>query len=488
MTEVTPVSLEYQSPSAKLVFIDRVAPSGWNPRTIKRDRFLNLCRSIAADPSFLWHRPVLAQGDGEIYAGNMRWRAVKYLWEKGTPANPSRKNLASPPIWAQQASEAGIEPGTIPAIVEDVPELVAKERAMRDNAAWGEWQEDQLSEVVFNLQAMGSDLSILGFDDKELAALLAASGASGESGVDAGAVEPPVDPLVRTGDLWKLGDHRLVCGDCSKSKDVARLMDDSRAALVMTDPPYGIDYAAVVDGRVNQRAGGWEDITGDSSVDPDALYAMLTDAFTAARDLALDPNAAWFVWHPPLENREIFRRALNSVGVKVRKEIVWTKPRIVFGRLEYHWQHEPCMYGWGAGRPEFYGDRSESTLWQVEFGPREEVHPTRKPVELWGRAMRNHTQKGDGCFDGFAGSGPCLIAAEQLGRTAYVMDIEPGFCDAMLERWARMTGQDPVRDDGVTWSLLRENLPEMQSALPIDDDDDELPEDIAGQLYGEDSN
>jgi len=402
-------------------------PAPWNPRLIRDPRFEQLCRSLADDPAFLWRRPILATVTGEVMAGNMRLRAAQHLG------------------WLE-----------VPAILDDIPERLARERALKDNNQWGEWQEDDLAALVYDLGQQGGDLSLLGFDDKELTRLLDSVGALGEG--DDAIPEPPAEPITRPGDLWLLGPHRLLCGDSTRPEDVARLMGGQRASVLMTDPPYGVGYDEIVESRENQKRGGWERIANDGVADD--LGGLLAAAFGNARDLALQDDAAWFCWHPPGANSAVFRSALEDAGVHVHKQIIWVKPHFVFGRWEYHWQHEPCWYGWREGQhPEFYGDRSESTVWAVEHeggiktrnGPAMASlglgeHPTQKPPELWERAIRNHSRSAQGVFDPFAGSGPAVTAAQRLGRVAYVMDAEPKFCDVIVQRWAHLTGDTARRE------------------------------------------
>ncbi len=198
--------------AAKLVPLPRLHPAAWNPRTISDERFQNLCRSIQADPNFLWRRPVLAQADGTVYAGNMRYRAAEHL------------GLAA-----------------IPAIVEDVPDHLARERALRDNQQWGEWVADDLALLLADLAREGSDIDLLGFGEGELQQLL--DRLQLEPLSDPDDVPPlPAEPVTQPGDLWLLGDHRVLCGDATIAEDLTRLVGGEFAACLWTDPPFGVSY------------------------------------------------------------------------------------------------------------------------------------------------------------------------------------------------------------------------------------------------------
>ena len=194
-----------------LVPLVSLRPAAWNPRTIRDERFQNLCRSIQADPDFLRLRPILAQSDGTIYAGNMRWRAAEHL--------------GLPEVWAT---------------VEDVPDQLAKERALRDNAAWGENVDEQVGALLAELKDAGSDIDLLGFDSAEIDKLLASVTSLEEDLTDED-LTPPTEPVTRPGDLWLMGEHRLLCGDATVPTDVDRLLDGYSPPLMVTDPPYGVE-------------------------------------------------------------------------------------------------------------------------------------------------------------------------------------------------------------------------------------------------------
>ena len=242
--------------SVRLVLLTALQPAEWNPRTIRDERFENLCRSIEADPEFLWRRPILAQADGTIYAGNMRFRAALHL---------------------------GMT--TIPAIIEDVPDQLAQERALRDNAQWGDWEGDELAALLDRLRAEGSDLDLLGFDERELQQLL--DRVAQPVLADPDDVPPlPAEPVSQVGDIWVLGEHRVGCGDATDPKTVAALMNGAQASCVWTDPPYGVDYV-----------GGTADKLTIKNDTAEGLDGLLAGAF-AAIDTVLADGAVIYIAHP----------------------------------------------------------------------------------------------------------------------------------------------------------------------------------------------
>lgn len=386
----------------------QLKPAPWNPRLIKDQRFKTLCRSIEADPEFLWRRPVLAMSDGTIYAGNMRYRAAVHLG------------------WTE-----------IPAIREDVPEQLAKERALRDNSQWGEWQEDDLAALIYELQQAGSNLDLLGFDSKELDRLLELSGANGEA-IEDEVPEPPEDPVTRPGDLWLLGEHRVLCGDSTKAEDVGRLLDGRKPELMVTDPPYGVEYDphwrdAIV-GDFGQREARGPGVQNDNQCD-------WTTAWT------LFPGDVAYIWHAGVYATEV-AVSLRAAKFDIRSQIIWAKQHFAISRGHYHWKHEPCWYAVRKGSSAAWiGDRTQTTVWEINSlnpaGRQEEreAHGTQKPVECMARPLRNH--QGD-VYDPFLGSGTTLIAAEQLWRRCYAMEIDPKCVDVAIQRWERLTGKQAM--------------------------------------------
>ena len=249
--------------------------------------------------------------------------------------------------------------------------------------------------------------------------------------------------------------HRVMCGDSTNPAAVAALMAGEKAMLLACDPPYGVAY----DGNQHRRevsptqhGGGviYDPIENDD-LDGEGLQRFLTSAFCAAV-AHTTAEAAWYIWHAS-RTRPHFLAALAAAGVTVHQEIVWAKEGFQFGRADYHWQHEPCLYGWRE-RHRFLGERNQSTVWQIARQS-EHQHPTSKPVELWRIPIRNHLQPGRIVLDLFLGSGPAVIAAQQLGCRAVGMELSPAYCDVVVLRWQTLTGEEAVLEaTGQTFSQM----------------------------------
>ncbi|MBN9492878.1 DNA modification methylase [bacterium] len=403
-------------PTSQQVPLSSLTPAPWNPRTISDERFTNLCRSLESDPDFLRLRPILATTDGTIFAGNMRYRAAQHLgWE------------------------------TVPAILVDIPEQLARERALRDNAQWGEWQEDDLAGLLQRLDQEGSDLGLLGFEDRELRDLL--NRLEHEGGLtDPDAVpDLPEESITRPGDLWLLGDHRVLCGDATNPHDVAIVMAGEQAKLMATDPPYLVNYVGgnhppSASNRPEVRDKHWDDYK-----DPESAVGFYV-AFLEAAFPHLVERAPVYQWHANTR-QSLVDEAWRKAGLLAHQVIIWVKTRGVLTRSHFMWQHEPCMYGWVEGRmPKLKPPANETTVWHVDQkGEQGGIHPTQKPVELFRRPLNWHTKPGDLCYEPFLGSGTCLIAAEQLGRRCYGMEQEPAYVDVVVRRWEEYTGRKAER-------------------------------------------
>nr|MBA3483150.1 DNA modification methylase [Pirellulales bacterium] len=265
--------------------------------------------------------------------------------------------------------------------------------------------------------------------------------------------EAPAVPVTQPGDLILLGEHRLLCGDATDGEAVGELMAGQLATLMNTDPPYGVAYsdeARVAADRAHvrpDRRPKWADGIENDGVDGAKLQAFLEATIRTAVP-HLIPNAAYYLWHPMLTQGTFFAAAAAAADILIHRQIIWIKKSMLFGFGDYHWQHELCFYGWRRGyRPSFFGERNQTTYWPIthDTSNLNRVHPTQKPVELFARPINNHTRSGELVYEPFAGSGSQIIAAEQLGRRCYAMEISPAYCDVIINRWEAFTGKKAER-------------------------------------------
>ena len=317
---------------------------------------------------------------------------------------------------------------TVPAIIVD---HLTKEQedALRiaDNKTGeiAEWNEDLLRAELKALEEAGFGIEDLGFDNSELEALL-----EGDVSVSVGETDPNAAPEVpevavsRPGEVYVLGNHRLVCGDSTKAEDVGRVCKEGEADMWLTDPPYNVAY---------EGSNGLT-IQNDSMEDV-KFREFLRTAFGHA-EKALKPGAPFYIFHADSEGYN-FRGACHDIGLRVRQCLVWKKNALVLGRQDYQWIHEPCLYGWkeGAGHG-WYGDRAQTTVMEFNKPKKNDVHPTMKPVEMLVYLLRNSTMRGNVVLDTFGGSGSTLIACEETGRICRTMELDPKYCDVIRRRWA----------------------------------------------------
>lgn len=238
-------------------------------------------------------------------------------------------------------------------------------------------------------------------------------------------VDEDKEPITHPGDLWIVGQHRLICGDSTKVEDVQRLMDGQKADLLLTDPPYNVDYTGSTKDAMK--------IMNDN-MDDASFRQFLRDAFTRA-DESMRAGAVFYIWHGDQEGYN-FRGACNDVGWKVRECLIWNKNSLVMSRQDYHWKHEPCLYGWKDGASHLWAsDRKQTTVLDFDKPLASKLHPTMKPVSLFAYQIGNNTHEGDAILDLFGGSGTTLIASEQLNRRAYISELDPKYCDVIVKRY-----------------------------------------------------
>ena len=245
---------------------------------------------------------------------------------------------------------------------------------------------------------------------------------------------PPANPKSKPGDIYQLGKHRLMCGDSTRAADVETLMAGEKSSLLLTDPPYNVDYT-----------GGTKEalkIENDNMEDGE-FRQFLVDAFACANSV-MNPGAAFYIWHADSEGYN-FRGACRDVGWKVRQCLIWAKSSMVLGLQDYQWKHEPCLYGWKDGASHYWGsDRKQTTMLEFDKPAKSELHPTTKPIPLFDYQIQNSSRPGDIVLDLFAGSGTTVMACEQNGRKAYCMEYDPRYVDVIIDRWEQFTGEKAV--------------------------------------------
>lgn len=296
------------------------------------------------------------------------------------------------------------------------------------NKVNGEWDNDKLALLLTDLDAADFDVSLTGFDPDEIEDLLGGETEAKEDDFDVQAeLEKPAFSM--QGDIWILGRHRLLCGDSTKADSYERLLDGQKVQLVLTDPPYNVDYE-----------GSAGKIKNDNLKD-EAFYQFLLDAFTQMHSAMAD-DASIYVFHADTEGLN-FRKAFKDAGFYLSGCCIWKKPSLVLGRSPYQWQHEPCLYGWKQkGKHQWYTGRKETTIWEFEKTKKNSDHPTMKPIPLLCYPIMNSTMTGCNVLDPFGGSGSTLIACEQTDRTCFTIELDEKFCDVIVNRFIELVGTD----------------------------------------------
>jgi DNA modification methylase len=391
----TPMSVELRP-------LDAVRPYANNPRQ-NDDAVEAVAESIRR---FGFRQPIVVDADGVIVAGHTRFRAAQRL------------GLATVPVH----------------VATDLTPDEVRAYRLADNktAELASWDDAMLSIELDALRGAGIDWTLLGFDEEELAKLLAPAGTEGLTDPDA-VPEKPADPITKPGDLWLLGKHHLLCGDSTSATDVARLLDGAVPALMVTDPPYGVEY----DPEWRMDAG----LTGNTARMGKVMNDDRADWTEAWK---LFPGDVAYVYHAGVFASTV-QQSLERAGFAIRAQIIWAKDRLALSRGDYHWQHEPCWYAVReGGKGHRTDDRTQTTLWSIPA--RDDAghgHGTQKPVECMERPVRNHLA--DLVYEPFAGSGTTVIACERTGRICMAMELDPGYCDVVVRRWEDFTGRKAER-------------------------------------------
>ena len=377
-----------------------LVPYARNSRTHSSEQISQIAASIK---EWGFTNPILIDASGGIIAGHGRLLAAQKL---------------------------GID--EVPCIIADGwTEAQKKAYVIADNklALNAGWDNEMLAVEFGELKELGFDLPLTGFSDDEISALSPqiVEGLTDEDAVP----DAPAEPKTVLGDVWLLCNHRLMCGDSTSIDAVEKLMDGQKADMWLTDPPYNVAY----EGKTKDAL----KIQNDSMVD-DQFRQFLRDCCVAA-DTVMKAGAVFYIWHADTEGYN-FRGACFDAGWKVRQCLIWKKQKMVMGRQDYHWKHEPCLYGWKDGAGHLWAtDRKQTTILEFDRPSRNGEHPTMKPVALFEYQLLNNTKGGDIVLDSFGGSGTTLIAAEKNGRTARLMELDPKYCDVIVKRWQDFTGK-----------------------------------------------
>jgi DNA modification methylase len=326
----------------------------------------------------------------------------------------------------------------IAAVIVDDDNATAAQFAIADNrtAELAEWDHDTLSLLLDGWDKETREA--VGFTQKDIDEVLECLEPSGKGEVVEDEVpDPPADPVTKPGDLWLLGEHRLLCGDSTKTEDVNRLMAGAKADMVLSDPPYGVSYVGKTKDELKVE---------NDELDEEDLKALVMAAFDNA-EAVCRAGAYWYATVPAGPLHILFADDWKRRGI-LRQIMVWAKDSMVLGHSEYHYQHEPILFGWIPGQRHKNSDRTRTTLWLCDRPKASREHPTMKPIELWARAIQDGSRTGETVYDPFLGSGTTLIAAEQLGRKCYGVEISPKYCDVIVKRWETLAGKKAVRDHG----------------------------------------
>lgn len=385
---------------------DDLIPYINNSRTHDEVQVNQIAASIK---EFGFLNPVIVDGEHGIIAGHGRVMAAKKLGLMTIPC-----------LEAGHLSEA------------QKKAYIIADNKLALNAGW----DDSILRVEFeSLRELDFDLTLTGFSLDELSDFeIEELAPEYEEDADGEVIEPPAEPKTKEGDVWILGKHRLMCGDSTSIDALEKLCNNQLVDMWLTDPPYNVAY----EGKTKEALTIKNDSMGD-----DDFRQFLRDCYVAA-DAVMKPGAVFYIWHADSEGYN-FRGAAKDANWKVRQCLIWKKSTLVMGRQDYHWKHEPCLYGWKDGAGHLWAsDRKQTTMLEFDKPSRNGEHPTMKPVDLFEYCLLNNTKGGDIVLDSFGGSGTTMIACEKSGRVGYLMELDPKYCDVIINRWQTLTGKEAV--------------------------------------------
>jgi site-specific DNA-methyltransferase (adenine-specific) len=387
---------------SKKVKVTEVKANPNNPRIIKDEKFAKLIQSVKDFPEMLEIRPIVVNKDMVVLGGNMRFKACK---------------------------EAGLK--EIPIIIaENLTEEQQKEFIIKDNVSGGEWDWDMLANQwdVEELNQWGLDIPDFALD----------SNLEAEED-DFDVPEGGIETDIVLGDLFEIGQHRLICGDSTQTDTFEKLMQGEMADMCVTDPPYNVAY----------EGGTKEKLTiQNDSMGKEDFYKFLYD-FYSALTTSVKKGGAIYVWHASSEIIN-FAKAMVDAGWLLKQQLIWVKNSMVMGRQDYQWKHEPCLYGWLKGDShKWYSDRKQTTVIEHDKPLRNGEHPTMKPIGLFSYQIENSSKQGDIVIDAFGGSGTTMVACHQMNRKAYLVEFDPKYCQVIIDRMKKLDPTLEIKRNGI---------------------------------------
>jgi site-specific DNA-methyltransferase (adenine-specific) len=387
--------------------ITTIKPYENNPRKLKDSAIEKVAMSLK---EYGFRQPIVVDKDRIIVVGHTRYRASKKLGFKEVPITIA-DNLTPEQINAYR---------------------IADNRTAEES----EWDNELLKMEIKDLEAKDFKLDLLGFNEDQLNDMLfeEKQGLTDEDEIP----EAPEEPISKLGDIWKLGNHKLICGDSTILNNYEKLFNENKADLLMTDPPYNVDY----EGKTKDKL----TIQNDSKNDDDFLQ-FLTDAFNNCA-IHLKLGCSFYIFHSDWYGLE-FRQSIKNSDLELKQNLIWAKNSMVMGRQDYQWQHEPCLYGWKRGASHsWYSDRKQTTIIKYDRPSKSKLHPTMKPVGLVEYLIKNSSKQEDIVLDPFLGSGTTLIACEKQSRICYGIELDPKYCDVIVKRWEQFTGKKAELENG----------------------------------------
>lgn len=386
--------------------IDKLIPATYNPRKNLKPSDAEYVKIKNSIEKFGFVSPLVINKDMTVIGGHQRLKVLK---------------------------EMGIV--EVECIIVDLDKTNEKALNIALNKIQGDWDEEKLEALLQELKLEDFDTNLTGFDFDEVDEILKDVNGSKEDDFDVdSAYEEIEEPITRPGDVWILGKHRLMCGDSAQKEDVMRLMNNQDADMLLTDPPYNVDYV----GKTSEALKIKNDNMSDNQ-----FYEFLKKVFENMYSVTKE-GASIYVFHADTEGLN-FRKAFKDAGYKLAECLIWKKDCFVMGRQDYQWQHEPILYGWKEGAAHhFINDRTQSTILEFDRPRQSSLHPTMKPIDLVARLLKNSSKENDKILDLFGGSGSTIIAAEQLNRNCYTMELDPKYCDVIVKRWESLTNKEAI--------------------------------------------